>query len=246
MVKLWGIGLLFFVFIADAGEYKGAPLKYDIDASGGLIPYDFTGDPKNPGIYAELIPLLMANAGIAVQATELPIKRAVLALERGMLDFDFVSPDWFSQQGPGHQFLFSDALFKMTENFYCLEQKAATYPSLDNVWGNIVGTVFGYYYASEAKFRRMDFRSEKFVVEGLASRRFQVAILESVTAQFWSNELDVKLHNIGQHTSGDIVLRLRQQHSSLMPQINKAIEQLHERQQINDIVEKYRSLGGYQ
>lgn len=240
--RILSLLLVYLPLLLSAAPGESIALKYDLDASGGLVPYDFTGDAKHPGIYGELIPLLMQQAGIQVQTTELPIKRAVMALEKGLLDFDFVSPEWFADRSMGDDYVFSDPIFQMIENFYSLADKAPEYGSTDAVWGKIVGTVFGYYYASESKIRRMDFRSERYVIEGLASKRFEVAILEELAASYWSNTLGVELYKIANHTSGDIVIRLRREHQSVMPQINQAISELHSQGKINAILEKYHTM----
>lgn len=201
-----------------------AQLRYDVDASGGLIPYDYTGNPEHPGIYAELIPMLMGRAGIEIESVVLPTKRAVKALEEGMLDFDFVNPDWFGDSKSLQGYVFSVPIFAFTESFYRLADKPSKINSLDDLAGQSVGTVAGYMYVNEEHFKRVDFASEKLLVKGLSMERFDVAIIEQAAAKFWSKELGIPLFRIMDSNTGHMVLRLRAEHIDLLPSINQAIQ----------------------
>lgn len=201
-----------------------AQLRYDVDASGGLIPYDYTGNPDHPGIYAELIPMIMERAGIEIESVVLPTKRAVKALEEGLLDFDFVNPDWFSDNKSLQGYVFSVPIFAFTESFYRLAGKPSKINSLDDIAGLSVGTIAGYMYVNEEYFQRIDFASEKLLVKGLSMERFDVAIIEQAAAQFWSKELGIPIQRIMNNNAGHLVLRLRAEHIKLLPSINRAIQ----------------------
>lgn len=217
------------VFVISAWFFQSpmtaqAQLRYDVDASGGLIPYDYTGNPAHPGIYAELIPMLMGRAGVEIESVVLPTKRAVKALEEGLLDFDFVNPDWFDDSKSLQGYVFSVPIFEFTESFYRLADKPSTISSLDDLAGRSVGTVAGYMYVNEEYFQRIDFASEKLLVKGLSMGRFDVAIIERAAAQFWSKELGIPLYRITDNNAGHMVLRLRAEHIKLLPSINQAIQ----------------------
>ena len=216
-----------------------AQLRYDVDASGGLIPYDYTGNPAHPGIYAELIPMLMGRAGIEIESVVLPTKRAVKALEEGLLDFDFVNPDWFGEDELLQGYVFSVPIFPFTESFYRLADKPSTINSLDDLAGQSVGTVAGYMYVNEKYFERVDFASEQLLVKGLSMERFDVAIIEQAAAQFWSKELGIPLYRIMYSNTGHMVLRLRAEHIELLPSINQAIQSAKNDGSIRRLMDSY-------
>ncbi len=146
----------------------------------------------------------MDRAGVAIEATDLPTKRAIFELYNGGLDFDFVSPVWFAGGNVGEQFVASDPILRITEYFVTLPENQRQYQDPSSPYGNVVGTISGYYYYDEALFQRMDFPSERHLVEGLRKRRFDVAILEQLTAEYWSRQLGLPLALASIHTQGDM------------------------------------------
>ena len=234
--------LIFYVCsIASADETADRPfsLAHSIDSLNGWIPYSYSGNDEYPGVFVEMVRAIMDEADIPVEGIPMPAKRAVKALEEGIIDFDFVSPEWFPQGNVGEKYIKTLPLFNVTEYFISLPVHAEKYASKKHIYGNPVGTVSGYYYYDDSQFTRVDFLSEKELVQGLAYGRFEVAILEMRAATAWSNKLSIPITLLEQHTQGDIVIRLRKEHADYLPAINQAIVTLQTSGKLKDILETY-------
>lgn len=221
---------------------QAEPLRYNLPSDSKFLPYTGTGNADKPGIYDELIPIVMARAEIPIDPVDLPIKRAIKSLEDGLIDFDFVSRDWFPNGDIGDAFVASEPIFTMTEYYITLPQNRALYMTPESLEGKVVGTIVGYYYYNEQAFVRMDFRTERSVIEGLQRNRFEVAILEEMTAHYWAAQTGISIGFAGVHTQGKILMRLREEHKSLLPKINMAVRTLTQDGTIARIIEKYRNV----
>ncbi|NCT49777.1 MAG: amino acid ABC transporter substrate-binding protein [Paraglaciecola sp.] len=230
--------MMMCISMVGAANESRSILRYNLDKEGGWVPFDSTDDPERPGVFIELIPLLMEYAEIDAVEYNLPTKRGVVALFKGNLDFDFVNPQWVSEE-EAKDFVFSIAILPVTENFIALAENQHMAQDTQQIYGKLVGTVAGYYYYDDDLFKRADFRSESEVMLGLAHKRFDVAIMEQTAARYWSKIHQVPIALGAVHTQGDIVLRLRAEKKFLLPRINHAIEMLHQQNTINEILEHY-------
>lgn len=233
------VALIFGLCVSTYSQAE--PLRYNLPSDSKFLPYTGTGDADKPGIYDELIPILMARAEIPIEPVDLPIKRAIKSLEDGLIDFDFVSRDWFPNGYIGEGFIASEPIFTMTEYYITLPQNRSLFMTPESLVGKVVGTITGYYYFNEKAFIRMDFRTERSVIEGLERNRFEVAILEEMTAHYWSAQTGISIGFAGVHTQGKILMRLRDEHESLLPSINSAVRTLKQQGTIERIIEKYRN-----
>lgn len=214
-------------------------LKYNIDPSSGSIPLVFSDDPALPGIFLEIIPLLMQYAEFETEQFNMPTKRAVKGLYAGKLDFDFINPDWITDQTSSETFVFSDSILDVTEYLISLYSKKGQFNSLDATYGKLVGTVAGYYYFDDNRFQRADFRSESEIILGLKYERFTVAIMQKTAAYFWANKHQVNIALGAVHSKGKIVLRLHKSRRDLLPKLNSTIALLHQKGLIKAIIDKY-------
>lgn len=231
--------MLFLVAGHACGQSKS--LKYNLNSEGGWIPYGPTGDKANSGIFQELTPLIMSTAEIDVEAVDVPTQRAIASLTHGGLDFDYVSPDWFENGNVGIEFVASEPVFVITEYFITLPKNAKRYQVLEDVHDKIVGTIRGYYYFDDKNFIRMDFDKEANLVKGLELERFEVAILEEMTAHYWSKHAGIQIALASVHTLGEMVIRLRNEHAALLLKLNRVINRLRKDGQIDAIFDKYRN-----
>lgn len=231
------------VSVLYSGSVNSEPvLRYGMNAQGGWVPWDNTGIKARPGIFPELIPLILNTAKIAGEPVTFPTKRAIKALEDGLLDFDFVSPDWFSDGDIGEQFIASVPILTIKEYFITLPAQQAQFDTPEKVYGNVVGTIAGYYYFDDSQFIRMDFDAESRLVSGLHRQRFKVAILEEMTAWYWSGRLDLPVALSAVHTEGELVMRIRKEHLPLLAKINQAILLLQDSGEIEKLLMSYRAL----
>lgn len=244
MLKVVGLAVLilmmFPIYADNLSEQQGSniTLRYGVDPLGAWVPFDRTDDPNNPGVFIELIPLLMAKANFKVEQQKLPTKRGLRALKEGELDFDFINLDWISTHEKD-RFVYSIPLFEVTEYFISLADNSSSFDTAEQAYGQLVGTVAGYYYFDDAKFTRADFRSESEVMLGLHKKRFDVAIMENAAAIYWADKHKVQLKFGAVHTKGPIVLRLRLELEDLLPAINMSALKLKEEGKISSILERY-------
>ncbi|MFP5303752.1 transporter substrate-binding domain-containing protein, partial [Cobetia sp. SIMBA_158] len=75
------------------------------------------------------------------------------------------------------KYVFSDPLITVTEMLVTLPENTKKWQHVSNIEGKNVGTVLGYYYHNADTFKRVDFPSEKELIEALVRKRVDVAII---------------------------------------------------------------------
>ena len=224
---------------AFSSQEPKAVLRYNLGGTQSWVPYGYFGDPDRPGIFAEVIELILQRTGDPYQFYYYPPKRAGKAFKEGRLDLDFMSPSWFKNGDMGDEYVTTTTIFSLTEYVVTLPDNASRYSKPECIEGKRVGTVAGYNYYDEDKFTRVDFLSESALVEGLKKRRFDMVILEGITAQYWANVYKVPISLASVHSQGGIVIRIRKQLSYLLPEFNSAIEALKREGKIEKILQSY-------
>jgi polar amino acid transport system substrate-binding protein len=73
------------------------------------------------------------------------------------------------------------------------------------------------------KFSRTDFLNENLLILGLKKNRLKAVILERETAKYWAKLNNTEIAFAAFHTSGNLVMRLKKEHSTLIPLLNQAI-----------------------
>lgn len=213
-------------------------LKYDISGSSGWYPYCID-DADTPGIFVELIPLILSAAKLKGQALSLPPKRTQMALINGQIDFEVISPAWFPDDKIPPGSIISEPIMPVVERLIFSPEQAHNWHSLTLIQGQSVGTVRGYHYRDEAKFNRADFRSEKELVVALGLKRIQVAISGDITARYWAKNQNVAIVLGPVHSSGQLHIRMLQTRERQMAQINGAIRALRDNGGIQAVIERY-------
>ncbi|WP_394129626.1 substrate-binding periplasmic protein [Shewanella maritima] len=228
-------------FTAQAAQAAQAaqPLRYNVNASSGWVPYYIPNQSEQPGILGELVPMIMAKAQVPIEKHNYPPKRTNQALETGLLDFDVVSPDWFENHDIGAKFVKSIAILPIKEYIICRTENAAYWQDLAKIKGQDIGTVRGYLYHDDDTFNRVDFTSERELVKAIDKKRVNLAISGDLPALYWANELGINIALAGIHSDGKLVLRIRKEHHALLPQVNLAISQLSQDGTIEALIEKY-------
>jgi polar amino acid transport system substrate-binding protein len=214
-------------------------LNYNVNGSNSWYPYSITQSPEAPGILSEFIPKMLAVAKIKSKTHGFPPKRTNQALDTGQLDFDVISPSWFKEGNIGDNFIQSDPIIPIIENIIVLEKNAPKWQALSSIKNKEIGTVLGYLYQDDADFTRVDFKSERELVMALHKGRIEAAISGDLPALYWAKELDLPVKLAAVHSSGYLVVRLRKEHSKLMPAINSAIKDLKDSGELQKIIDKY-------
>ena len=224
---------------AQADNPPLATLSYNISGSNSWYPYFIANNPEHPGIISEILPLLLKLAHIQGHILALPPKRTNQALETGLLDFDVVSPSWFENQDLGEAFIQSAPIMGINEYIITLPENAKNWQYIQAIKGQEVGTVRGYLYHDDNEFTRSDFTSEKELIKALHRKRIKLAISGNYPALYWSSQLNMPIALAAQHSSGNLVIRLRKQHQDLLPALDKAIAELKASGQIDAIINRY-------
>jgi ABC-type amino acid transport substrate-binding protein len=214
-------------------------LKYNVTGSGNYFPY-YTNDKREPGILPEIIMRVMQLADIQAKHVELPAKRTVKYLHLGHIDFDVISLEWLSQtekQNP--QFIYSDSLFTIEEYLVSLKNNVTNWQQLEAIKNKPVGTILGYYYYDDNHFKRVDFSSEKQLIEALKLKRIEVVILDKLPALYWAQQFNADIDFGALHSLGNLKIRLRAEHQALLPKINMAIDELKQSGRLDAIINKY-------
>jgi polar amino acid transport system substrate-binding protein len=224
---------------AQSADKPETILRYNISASDSWYPYYIAKAPERPGILGELIPKILSLAEIASQVHHFPPKRSNQALNSGLLDFDVVSPSWFETGDVGDNFMLSAPIMTIVEYIVVLEKNKPLWTTPHQIEGRSIGTVRGYAYHDDEKYNRVDFKSERELLLALHKQRVEAIISGELTARFWANELKLPISLAMEHSSGDLVIRLRKEHNSLLPSINNAIQTLKQSGEIQRVIDKY-------
>ncbi|QSX42687.1 transporter substrate-binding domain-containing protein [Shewanella cyperi] len=214
-------------------------LKYNVSGSSNWYPYYIPNSPDSPGIISELLPQILSRAGVGGEIVPLPPKRTNQALENGQLDFDIVSPSWFPNGDFGPKFVKSSPIMLIKENVITLPGHELDWQDISAIKGREIGTVMGYLYHDDKDFIRADFRSEQELIKALHKHRIPAAISGDYPALYWSAKLNLPIAIAAEHSSGDLVFRLRKEHEALLPAIDAAITELKKDGTIKTIIAKY-------
>lgn len=218
---------------------KQNTLKYNISSSGSHYPY-YTNNPDHPGVLPEIIEKVLVDANISAYHEPLPTKRITKYLNEGIIDFDVISLNWLPQSERNNtMYVFSDPLITVTEMLVTLPENSSKWKNISNLTGKNVGTVLGYYYHSDDSFNRVDFPSEKELMEALVRKRVDVAIISKLPALYWSQQLNLSMGFGAQYSHGFLRIRLLSKHKHLLPVINKTIKNLHGNGYITNAAKKY-------
>lgn len=231
--------LVYVTPIAFASEIPQEPLRYNLAGTESWVPYGYFGDSDKPGVFAEVIKLILQRTGHPYEFYYYPPKRASKAFKEGRLDLDFMSPSWFANGDFGDEYVSTSPIFSLTEYIVTLSDNSIRYANPKDIYGKRVGTVSGYNYHDEDKFVRVDFLSESALIRGLDKRRFDLVILEGKTANYWADVHDVPISFASIHSQGVIVIRLRKELSYLLSKLNAAIEALKREGEIERILKSY-------
>lgn len=224
-----------------AGE-ADTVLKYDPTGSDGWIPYYVMGATGEiSGIVPDVISAILSEANIKGVAINYPPKRTNQYLLAGQLDFDLVNPDWIADKQIRNRFIYSKPVIEVKEYFISRKEfdtshfmqsyRAGTKPK--------VGTVRGYYYHDAAQIERVDFSSEKELIQALNYKRVDVIISGDLPAQYWSHRVQVPIKLFRLHSGGDLKIRMRPELKNKLNQINQAIITLNESGKLLEIQGRY-------
>ncbi|QSX40026.1 transporter substrate-binding domain-containing protein [Shewanella cyperi] len=125
------------------------------------------------------------------------------------------------------------------ENVITLPGNEQDWQDISAIKGREIGTVMGYLYHDDKDFIRADFRSEQELIKALHKHRIPAAISGDYPALYWSAKLNLPIAIAAEHSSGDLVFRLRKEHEALLPAIDAAITELKKDGTIKTIIAKY-------
>ena len=222
--------------------FPDAPLTYDVSGSDAWAPYfmlDSHG--REYGIMPELAKAIFELANLEAKSVNYPPKRTATSIQQGTLDMDIINPDWISDPLLRDRFIYSDSIIEVKE-YYMAKQdfNAERFFTKKNHELQSVGMVRGYYYHNDKDYRRVDFPSERVLLEALDKERVGVIICDNLTALYWRKADTKPLALLKIHSQGYLKLRMRPELAPIVPHLNRAIAQLHRNGTVRKIVEKYQ------
>ncbi|MEI5640486.1 MULTISPECIES: substrate-binding periplasmic protein [unclassified Pseudoalteromonas] len=234
MKQILILGLLTISCLVCASEKP--QLRYSLSGSGSFQPY-YTHQQQAPGILVEIVQAILVTTKIDGENLLLPAKRTNYYLENKLIDFDIISLDWLNEkQRKDARFIYSDPLLEVNEY---VVTRTPTRP-LSSLYGLEVGTVRGYYYHDDEQFKRVDFASEKELLQALHRGRVEQIIIGDLPALYWAKKLNIRFSFNYKHSQGKLRLRLLAKHQNLLANINQAIAQLQASGLIASIEQRYR------
>ncbi|MDA8621599.1 transporter substrate-binding domain-containing protein [Psychrosphaera sp.] len=214
-------------------------LYYDLGLTGGWIPYQKGANAGSIGVFEEVINHISDISGIPFKAVHFPPKRAEKALISGLVDFDFICLEWFTNGIDNSKFVVTEPIFQISEMFIVKKAAQHRLTSPHSYFGKDIGTIAGYFYLNDDKFNRLDFLNEQQVMLGLKNDRFEIAILEREVARHWAKVHDVEIEFPLVHTSGLIRLRLRIENLVHLKKINDAIITIRKNGKLRETLNKH-------
>ncbi|MGS2719019.1 substrate-binding periplasmic protein [Paraglaciecola aestuariivivens] len=234
---LWVYTFFAFTPMSQAQPPPTPELYYDLGEDGGWVPYRNSAKTGGESVFSDLTKAIGELTEIKFTAVYMPQKRAEKALIDGIVDFDFVCLEWFTNRDPGKAFVVTQPMFEINEYLITLKHNTHLFPTSDAMYGKVVGTIAGYFYYDDNKFIRADFLNENLLLQGLKHDRFQVIILERETAKYWAKLNNTEIGFAAQHTSGNILMRLRKPNRALLPAIDAAITTIKQNGRLQQILD---------
>lgn len=215
-------------------------ITYDVSGSEGWAPYYMrTRHGDEYGILPELMKLIFKRANMRAKSVNYPPKRTNAYIQQGILDIDLVNPEWIPDVEIRDSFIYSDGLFEIKE-FYMTNKGFDPASQFTEDEKPRVGMIRGYYYHNQDEYTRLDFPTEKALLEALKKSRVNIIICGDLPAQYWGKKLKAIPEYYKLHSQGLIKLRMRKELSYLLPEINDVIHQLKQEGQIEKLMKKYQ------
>lgn len=231
--------LFLMMFLSGFAQAQKTKLYFDIGEQGGWVPFRSGAETGQLSVLTELAQLMSAHSDIEFIPIPLPAKRAQKALKDGWVDFDMICLEWLTEEQQSEEYVNSEPLFEITEHLITLAPNQHLFPTRESIFGKPVGTIAGYFYFDDNEFKRVDFLNESQLLLGLKHKRFDVIILERETAKYWADLNQVNIAFSAVHSSGNLLIRLREEHKHLVPAINKTIQVIKESGKLQTILDKH-------
>ena len=229
------------ISLSSVVQEKQHKLYFDMDGSGGWVPFLTASEVGKPGIVPEITEAMQRYADIKFIPLSLPQKRAEIALKDGVVDVDFICLEWLKEGVVGSEYVTSEPFFEITESFITLKKNAELFPTRESLLQKRIGTISGYFYFDDISFVRTDFLNEKQLMLGLKHERFDVIIMEQEAAKHWAKVHDIEINFAILHSKGNLLMRINKKHQSLLPAINHAIKQIKITGELQVILDKHNA-----
>lgn len=204
-------------------------MRYTISGSDDWWPFAYRGlDGEAQGVFVRMVPLVLREAGFDAYQIDLDATEEENALLTGVIDVELASPDWFGGAYP-EPFLSSMPLFEVRDVIIGRSdaRRAHGPNALD---GARVGTVAGYAYAGDERWRRVDFDTERNLIAALQDGALDYGV---VAETVFSRETErgaagnVVIHSV--HGENAITFRLNERLEPFLANLNAAIQRLRAR-----------------
>lgn len=214
------------------------PLRAGLNEA-GRIPYSFSKDVNERGIYYEILNAIGSVTGDQFYFVYAPPKRIMSLFNSGEIDVEIgINPKWREGE-PG---VYSVPFGKAEDVLVFGAGKKTFYKGPESLNGKRVGTIMGYVYPALEGIVRDDANSEAQMFAKLAAERYDQAVCVKETALYLiKTNSAYKSFEISEPVSSeDIMIRLNPGKKDALDRLNKAIKTLQESGEIQKIYDKYR------
>jgi len=216
------------------------PVKYSVVGSGYSYPY-YSKDPNREGIVPDIIKLIFDDSNIISKEIIYPPGRIEPSFDKKSLDLDIFNPQWMVNKDERSLYAFSLSIIPFEDHIVYLTTTKAAIFIQGKLFDKDIGTVRGYSYGDNTVIKRVDFHSEKALIQALKLNRLEYIICNKNIAKHWAKQLSVSIEIGPVYSEGFLHIRLRKKLKHLLPRINQSINKLIENGEINKVLQSYLS-----
>lgn len=220
------------------------PLRFSVIESWAMPLIKVENGEATGGIVYDLQMRLAQKVGRRAEMMVLPRKRVQAMLVRGEIDVRcYVNPTWLTESH--HQYIWSVPFMTQRDVLVARTQRAVT---LENLHGELVGTVLGYIYPKlQPRFdnhdlQRDDARTQELALMKLEAGRNNYAVSSELTLNWFNHNqpADLKLQPLEELSSDLASCIVRDEPDVPTMQLLRALVQMSNDGEFEQILAKYR------
>lgn len=220
------------------------PLRFSVIESWAMPLIKVENGEATGGIIYDLQMRLAQKVGRRAEMMVLPRKRVQAMLVRGEIDVRcYVNPTWLTESH--HQYIWSVPFMNQRDMLVARTQRAMT---LENLHGELVGTVLGYVYPTlQPRFdahdlQRDDARTQELALLKLEAGRNNYAVSSELTLNWFNRDhpADLKLQALEELSSDLASCIVRDEPDVPTMQLLRALVQMSNDGEFEKILANYR------
>ena len=192
------------------------------------------------GFYIDLLEAISRQSGIRFEYRYVPQNRLRRAMISGDLDLEpGIDPNWRQDSGEAESSLYSVPFFTSHEVIISHKPISRSIKKLNDLEQGKLCHVLGFSYDENNIHKPAAFLNEYTIIEMLARKRCDYAVIPQDIANHLSHDQDYELNHSRPRASFRLRMRLNKGSAHLLPAINEAITALLEQGVIDNLLKKY-------